>query len=68
MVGGKEMKKRINVTMEQWLVDTVDKMAKERGIDRSSMISILVYDANQLVELKEEGATTASITGIGDVH
>ena len=62
------MKKRINITMEEWLIDKVDKMAKDRGIDRSSMLSILVYDASAFVDMVSEGETTANITSVGEVY
>lgn len=38
------MKKRINITMEDWLIKKVDDLSKARGIDRSTALSILVYD------------------------
>lgn len=38
------MKKRINITMEDWLIKNVDDLSKARGIDRSTALSILVYD------------------------
>lgn len=38
------MKKRINITMEDWLIKKVDDLSKARGLDRSTVLSILVYD------------------------
>ena len=47
------MKKRINITVDEFILKKVDEMAKNRGIDRSTMFSILVYDAqlNELLSL-----------------
>lgn len=45
------MKKRVNFTIEEHVLEKLDKMAKDRGIDRSTMISILVYDSEALIDL-----------------
>ena len=45
------MKKRVNITIEEKMLNTLDKMAEERGVDRSTMISILVYDSAALIDL-----------------
>ena len=38
------MKKRVNVTLEQHVLEILDHMAKDRGISRSSMLSVLILD------------------------
>lgn len=52
------MKKRVNITMEESILSKLDKLAKDRGIDRSTMLSILVYDSYDLVELRDNGINT----------
>lgn len=52
------MKKRVNITMEESILSKLDKLAKDRGIDRSTMLSILVYDSYDLVELRNSGFDT----------
>lgn len=49
------MKKRVNITMEESILSKLDKLAKDRGIDRSTMLSILVYDSYDLVDLRDSG-------------
>ena len=36
------MKKRINITIDEKSLNMLDDMAQERGIDRSTMITLLV--------------------------
>lgn len=48
------MKKRVNFTIEEHVLDNLDKMAKDRGIDRSTMISVLIYDFANIVELRDK--------------
>lgn len=61
------MKKRVNVTLEEHIVQTVDMLAKERGIDRSTMISILIYDAANIIELRDSGnSVDFSIDTLGE--
>lgn len=38
------MKKRVNITIEDWLLKSLDEEAKKRGLDRSTLLSMLVYD------------------------
>lgn len=47
------MKKRVNITVEDRLLKILDNMAEERGVDRSTMISLMIYDSNVLVELQK---------------
>lgn len=47
------MKKRVNFTIEEHVLDKLDQMAKERGIDRSTMISVLIYDSAQIIEIRD---------------
>lgn len=49
------MKKRVNITVEEHVLRKLDEMAKERGIDRSTMISVLVFDSYNLVDLRSRG-------------
>ena len=49
------MKKRVNITIEDHVLNKVDEMARERGIDRSTMISVLIYDASQIIEMRNTG-------------
>lgn len=49
------MKKRVNFTIEEHVLEKLDKMAKDRGIDRSTMISVLIYDSYDLVDLRDSG-------------
>lgn len=49
------MKKRVNFTIEERVLAKLDKMADDRGIDRSTMISVLIYDSYNLIDLKEKG-------------
>lgn len=42
--GDNEMKKRVNITIEDWLLKSLDEEAKKRGLDRSTLLSMLVYD------------------------
>ena len=49
------MKKRVNFTIEEHVLEKLDKMAKDRGIDRSTMISVLIYDSYDLVDLRDCG-------------
>lgn len=61
------MKKRINVTLEEHILHTVDRLAKERGIDRSTMISILIYDSANIIELRDGGDSVEnSIDTLGE--
>lgn len=65
--GDREMKKRINVTLEEHILHTVDRLAKERGIDRSTMISILIYDSANIIELRDVGDSVEnSIDTLGE--
>lgn len=48
------MKKRVNITIEDWLLDCIDRAAKKRGIDRSTLLSILAYDNVYLDEFVKE--------------
>lgn len=50
------MKKRVNFTIEEHVLQKLDNMAKERGIDRSTMISILIYDSESLLDLLRQGS------------
>ena len=36
------MKKRINITIDEKSLNMLDDMAKDRGIDRSTMVTLLV--------------------------
>ena len=38
------MKKRINVTIEQHVLEMLDQMVIERGVSRSSMLSYLILE------------------------
>lgn len=49
------MKKRVNFTIEEHVLERLDKMAEARGIDRSTMISVLIYDSYDLVDLRDSG-------------
>lgn len=61
------MKKRINVTLEEHILKTVDRLARERGIDRSTMISILIYDSANIIELRDGGnSVDFSIDTLGE--
>lgn len=51
------MKKRVNISIEEHVLTKVDEMAKQRGIDRSTMISILIYDATQIIEIRHSDDT-----------
>lgn len=42
--GDNDMKKRVNITIEDWLLKSLDEEAKKRGLDRSTLLSMLVYD------------------------
>lgn len=48
------MKKRVNITIEEWLLECIDRAAKRRGIDRSTFLSMLVYDNVYLDEFAKE--------------
>lgn len=48
------MKKRVNITIEGWLLDCIDRAAKNRGIDRSTLLSIIAYDHVYLEEFIKE--------------
>ena len=66
------MKKRVNFTIEESVLAKLDKMAKDRGIDRSTMISVLIYDSAQIIELRDElgyGAFNAEnwVLGLGEI-
>ena len=37
-------KKRVNITMSEWLLDELDYMAEKRGMSRSTFLSLLVSD------------------------
>lgn len=58
------MKKRVNMTIEESILKKLDQMAADRGIDRSTMVQILVYDSYDLVELRDEGLDTDNIVSI----
>lgn len=64
------MKKRINITLEESIIEKVDILAKVRGIDRSTMISILIYDSYDLLELRMQGEDISNrfIDDFGGVH
>ena len=63
------MKKRINITIEDHVLNKIDSMAKERGIDRSTMISILAFDSYQLLDLKKSGddVSNSAINTFGEI-
>ena len=50
------MKKRINITLDDKSLFIVDHMAEDRGIDRSSMITLLIrlYDEKTFNNYSEE--------------
>ena len=52
------MKKRINFTIEESVLNKLDQMAKDRGIDRSTMISVLIYDSYNILDLRDHGIST----------
>ena len=42
------MKKRINITIDEKTLYIVDKLAEERGIDRSTMITLCIREKDSL--------------------
>lgn len=38
------MKKRINVILEESIFDYLDQMANERGLSRSALLSVLIWN------------------------
>lgn len=52
------MKKRINITIEDHVLNMVDELAKSRGIDRSTMISVLIYDSYNLIDSVEDSSVS----------
>lgn len=63
------MKKRVNVTLEEHILQTVDRLAKERGIDRSTMISVLIYDSANIIDLRNEGENVNNfVSGLGELR
>lgn len=42
------MKKRINITIDEKTLYIVDKLAEERGVDRSTMITLCIREKDSL--------------------